>query len=44
MNAEQLKAAQAPLKASYKENPQSALWTLSAPPLRWIFDILTASR
>lgn len=30
MNAEQLKAAQAPLKARYKENPLSALWTLSA--------------
>jgi uncharacterized OsmC-like protein len=30
MNAEQLKAAQAPLKARYKETPESALWTLSA--------------
>jgi uncharacterized OsmC-like protein len=30
MNAEQLKAAQAPLKARYKEDPSSALWTLSA--------------
>jgi uncharacterized OsmC-like protein len=30
MNAEQLKAAQAPLKARYKENPLSAQWTLSA--------------
>jgi uncharacterized OsmC-like protein len=30
MNAEQLKAAQTPLKARYKENPASALWTLSA--------------
>lgn len=30
MNAEQLKVAQAPLKARYKENPLSALWTLSA--------------
>jgi uncharacterized OsmC-like protein len=30
MNAEQLKAAQAPLKASYKNDPGSALWTLSA--------------
>jgi uncharacterized OsmC-like protein len=30
MNAEQLKAAQAPLKARYKEDSSSALWTLSA--------------
>lgn len=30
MNAEQLKAAQAPLKTRYKENPSTALWTLSA--------------
>jgi uncharacterized OsmC-like protein len=30
MNAEQLKAAQAPLKKQYQENPDSALWTLSA--------------
>lgn len=30
MNAEQLKAAQAPLKKQYQENPGSALWTLSA--------------
>ena len=30
MNAEQLKAAQAPLKLRYKEDPGSALWTLSA--------------
>ena len=30
MNADQLKAAQAPLKASYREDPQSALRTLSA--------------
>lgn len=29
MNAEQLKAAQAPLKARYKEDPQSALYTLT---------------
>lgn len=29
MNAEQLKAAQAPLKARYKEDPQAAFWTLS---------------
>lgn len=28
MNAEQLKAAQAPLKAKYKEDPTSAQWTL----------------
>ncbi|MGL1834351.1 OsmC family protein [Rhodocyclaceae bacterium SMB388] len=30
MDAEQLKAAQAPLKARYKEDPAAALWTLSA--------------
>lgn len=30
MNAEQLKAAQAPLKKQYQESPESALWTLSA--------------
>ena len=30
MNAEQLKAAQAPLKARYKEEPEAARWTLSA--------------
>jgi uncharacterized OsmC-like protein len=30
MNAEQLKAAQSPLKTRYKEEPGAALWTLSA--------------
>ncbi|MEI7612723.1 MAG: OsmC family protein [Betaproteobacteria bacterium] len=30
MNAEQLKAAQTPLKEQYKKDPASALWTLSA--------------
>ncbi len=30
MNAEQLKNAQAPLKARYKETPEAALWTLAA--------------
>ena len=30
MNAEQLKAAQAPIKARYKEDPASALYTLAA--------------
>jgi uncharacterized OsmC-like protein len=30
MNAEQLKAAQAPLKARYKDDPRTALYTLSA--------------
>jgi uncharacterized OsmC-like protein len=30
MNAEQLKAAQAPLKALYKDQPDAALYTLSA--------------
>jgi uncharacterized OsmC-like protein len=30
MNAEQLKAAQAPLKKQYQDNPDSARWTLSA--------------
>jgi uncharacterized OsmC-like protein len=30
MNAEQLKAAQAPLKKQYQDHPDSALWTLSA--------------
>lgn len=30
MNAEQLKAAQAPLKARYQQDPGSARWTLSA--------------
>jgi uncharacterized OsmC-like protein len=30
MNAEQLKAAQLPLKKQYQDNPESALWTLSA--------------
>lgn len=29
MNAEQLKAAQSPLKTLYREDPKSALWTLS---------------
>ena len=30
MNAEQLKAAQAPLKTKYQQDPASARWTLSA--------------
>jgi len=30
MNAEQLKTVQAPLKARYKEDPSTALWTLCA--------------
>lgn len=30
MNAEQLKAAQAPLKQQYQDDPASARWTLSA--------------
>jgi len=30
MNADQLKAAQAPLKTQYQQDPESAKWTLSA--------------
>ena len=30
MNAEQLRAAQAPLKETYRQQPQAALWTLKA--------------